>query len=387
MKTAWWRRTSLGIVLAGLLLLCVDESTARTPQNPGAPQRKTMAEDEVTKLLRERHDAGEKEFQYLNALAKIGVGSDFGVFVIRYASSGSRVADAILQLPAKPEEKIRLLKDVLAQAEAFENRIQQRLKANIGDSFIHYPVAHCLRLDVQLRLLRLTGRAEDSAKLLAKRHDAYKTLLEDVRAQDRGFGGEFGASLSEYLCAGKRVLDSALEVPAKREEKITILKDFLAQGEPAEKNLERLFQAKKVPLPAYMLFRYVRLDAEIRLLKLTGATDHVAKRLAERHDAVKQEFQYLTRVNKGGSPPHSAFIESYASAGKRTLDSALDLPAKPEEKIEIVEGLLKTIQPLDKIMEARSKIGSGGHSLPDHMVIRYLRCDVEIQLLKLKRAG
>ena len=72
-------------------------------------------------------------------------------------------------------------------------------------------------------------------------------------------------------------------------------------------------------------------------------------------------------------------------AGRRLVDSRLDLASTPEERLEVYDEVLSILVELEGIYTERTKLLGGGES--DVIRIRFARLTTEVDILKTKRAA
>lgn len=76
-------------------------------------------------------------------------------------------------------------------------------------------------------------------------------------------------------------------------------------------------------------------------------------------------------------------VDVVFDAGRRLVDSRLDLASTPEEKLTVYNEVLAILVELEGIYEHRAKLLGGGES--DVIRIRFARLTTEVDILKAKR--
>jgi hypothetical protein len=137
--------------------------------------------------------------------------------------------------------------------------------------------------------------------------------------------------------------------------------------------------------------RIVRLDVEIQLLKelqklkaQKNADEQLRKLLDETYATAKKERDYFDYY-LGKNADIGAFVQlqRVADAHSNVFKAALELPVKPQDKIEKLLECLDAVKTVEKIMVSRQEAGVRD-SYPDLMQIRYVHLDMEIQFLKVQ---
>jgi hypothetical protein len=121
------------------------------------------------------------------------------------------------------------------------------------------------------------------------------------------------------------------------------------------------------------------LDA--RPMEPAKGDDELRKLLKERYNAALDEVQVRHKQVLGGIGSVSAM----ALAGRRLLKARLALCDKPAERVPVYEEHLELAREVEKIQKARHDAGQV--SVADWDEARFYRLDLEIELLRAKKAA
>ena len=118
------------------------------------------------------------------------------------------------------------------------------------------------------------GTAGELHHLLKARYDLAPSLLEieEKRLNERR------ATLTSVCEAAHRVRDSAIELTVEPAEQIAALTKYLAITRRLEDSMNRVVEKGEAPPSDRELARYLRLDAEIALLRVKLQAERVAAR-------------------------------------------------------------------------------------------------------------
>jgi hypothetical protein len=100
-------------------------------------------------------------------------------------------------------------------------------------------------------------------QLLKKRYETARKLLELEEARLR----EGITTLGRVCDAARWVRDSAIELPAQADERLTALNNYVALARRLEESVDKAAQRGMAPPSDREFARYLRLDAEIALLR------------------------------------------------------------------------------------------------------------------------
>ena len=106
--------------------------------------------------------------------------------------------------------------------------------------------------------------AGELGRLLKARYDFAASLLEsEEKRLDQG-----RATMMSVYEAARRLRDSAMELTAERAEQLAALTKYLAITRRLEEEMNRVVEKGAAPASDRQLARYLRLDAEIVLLRV-----------------------------------------------------------------------------------------------------------------------
>jgi hypothetical protein len=116
-------------------------------------------------------------------------------------------------------------------------------------------------------------------------------------------------------------------------------------------------------------------------LKADPKDDELRKLQIERYNAALEELQALSQkvVNGSKSPG------SYFDAGKRVVESGLEIYDKPQDRITLLTDYVELAKDTEKVFKAQLEAGRMAADV--YHQARYYRLDAEMQLLKAKRAA
>jgi outer membrane protein TolC len=107
------------------------------------------------------------------------------------------------------------------------------------------------------------GGREELSQLLQARYQAAKTLLDLEEKRLR----EGVTTLTRVCEAARWVRDSAVELPVSAQERLAALTNYVALTRRLEANVDRAAERGAAPPSDREAARYLRLDAEITLLR------------------------------------------------------------------------------------------------------------------------
>jgi hypothetical protein len=110
---------------------------------------------------------------------------------------------------------------------------------------------------------------DEERKLLKERYNA---ALRELQARFHVFEAGMGA-LETLFDAAKRVLDSELELCLKPAERVGVREKYLELARAVEKIQQARFDAGRAGVADVEQARYLRLDAELQLLRAKKAAD------------------------------------------------------------------------------------------------------------------
>jgi len=96
--------------------------------------------------------------------------------------------------------------------------------------------------------------------------DRYNAVVSEMQARYREFLAGRSA-IDAFVDVAKRLVESGLEVYEKPAEQITLLEQFLELAKEAERIQKERLDANRIGVQDYEYNRYLRLDAEIKLLR------------------------------------------------------------------------------------------------------------------------
>ena len=116
-------------------------------------------------------------------------------------------------------------------------------------------------------------------------------------------------------------------------------------------------------------------------LPVSADDDELVKLLKARHNVALEGLQesYRDFLN------NVVEVDVVFDAGRRLVDSRLDLASTPEERLEVYDEVLSILVELEGIYTERTKLLGGGES--DVIRIRFARLTTEVDILKTKRAA
>jgi hypothetical protein len=132
--------------------------------------------------------------------------------------------------------------------------------------------------------------------------------------------------------------------------------------------------ADRKPLPALK---------DVKPLQPEAGDDELRKLQKERYNAARDEYRFHTGERFEIADKHSALAEA-ADVLQRWLKSALDLAQGPNDQIAVLEQFLTEAKDMEDIIKTR--VQAGINKKGEGEKTRYFRLDIEIQLLKAKRA-
>jgi outer membrane protein TolC len=116
-------------------------------------------------------------------------------------------------------------------------------------------------------------------------------------------------------------------------------------------------------------------------LRIDPKDDELQKLLKERYNAAQAGVEVFLKQYQAGVVD----LDHVFEASRRLRVARLELCEKPEEKIACLEELVRFMKSIEQLAEGKSR--AGVESNVDVMRARYYRLDVEIELLRAKRAA
>jgi hypothetical protein len=141
---------------------------------------------------------------------------------------------------------------------------------------------------------------------------------------------------------------------------------------------------KAFPLPKPGEGPRVEFERHVALLerdeiKIDPKDDELRKLLTERYNASIQELKGLQEQVRAGKIAFSNYLE----AGKRLAVAGLELEEAPEKQFRFLQEYLELTRAIEDFAEEQYDAGS--MNTADYQMMKCLRLDAEIQVLRLKR--
>jgi hypothetical protein len=105
---------------------------------------------------------------------------------------------------------------------------------------------------------------DELRRLLIER---YNSAVTEMQGRHQEFLVGKG-TLEIFAVVGKRLVDSGLELNEKQADKVSLLEQYLELMREVEKINASLFEAGRISKADLALARYLRIDAEIKLLRI-----------------------------------------------------------------------------------------------------------------------
>lgn len=293
-------------------------------------------DDELRKLLKERHNAATREYAIYNSRIEI---DPLAWILEQMLACNRRRAEVALELFSKPEDQVRILQTLFDEAKKLETVVENRFRAGgvAGALSVDVEKARGGRLDVEIMLVK--------AKRLAK------------PASPPVPGGDKPKPLASEPTAAPPPGDLK-----KAQERIRLEIEKLGKVIESSKQLENEF------------------------LKPDPGDDELRKLLKERYSVATREYTIPPRTRRE-IDPLSPFLNGLCTSSRRRSEIALELFPKPDDQVGILEGLLAQAKQTELVVQNRIRMGGMSGVLPhDYEKVLGARLDVEIMLAKAKRS-
>ena len=324
---------------------------------------------EERKLMKQKLEAAQQELRETLVLSR-----DMKFEVLAVLPAYQRCVDAGMEFHKESSDRVKLLKDLVEVAKGVEKEMEARLKSGGGRQRDVFAIRY-MRLDAELRLLREKKASKEEGKLMKQKLDTAQMEIDETLKLSRG-----GFDLLAALPAYHRCVDAGLELYQDSTDRINLLEGLVECAKAFEKNAEQRFKGGAGTQRDLYAIRYMRLDAQSRLLREKNkASKEVRKLMNQKLETAQMELAAALKLSRDVKfdllgPLH---------AHQRYLDAGLEFYQEATDRVKLLEDLVEVAKGVDKQMEARLRGGAGRRI--DANAIRYMRLDAELRLLREKK--
>jgi hypothetical protein len=220
------------------------------------------------------------------------------------------------------------------------------------------------------------GPSKEERKLMSEKLATAQQELRETLALSRDIKFEVLAVLPAY----QRCVDAGMEFYKGSSDRVKLLEGLVEVAKGVEKEMEaRLRNGGGRQRDVYAI-RYMRLDAELRLLRETKkASKEERKLMKQKLETAQMEVAAALQESRNVKfdllgPLH---------AHQRCVNAGLEFYQEATDRVKLLEDFVEVAKGVDKQMEDGLRGGAGRRI--DANTIRYMRLDAELRLLREKK--